>query len=360
VAKYGLENVDLSTLDTQLQSTYGIDPTSDGTNINAYLIGLGDTTGVSDPTNISVMFGTPPFPTNQPAKVDIITPGGNYSIDTDQFPQLQAIILDATSGAQNLTVTGSSNVLVVGGDGTNTITLQDHGNDVVEAGDNGTGHETITGGFGADTLLSSGSSDSVVAGSGAHSFIYEAGSNATLVGGSGAHDSISANGSNDSLVAGARDALLLAGAGGGETLDGGSFGHVTLEGGSGTGQVLMGHGQDDVLRTGTAHHESLTGAAGSDSIYAGGAGFSGAGGGTLVGGGSDEHFFIGDQGNDTIHGSGSGDTVHFTQQDGGPGHGVSITSHSGITTVSFAESGQQFTISGVQTLVFANGHVVHL
>jgi hypothetical protein len=353
---YALTNDDLSTLDTLLQSE-GVNPVTG--DVNRFLISRGDTTGINDTTDlISVFTGTPPFPTNQPAQVDNITTAGTYSINTDQYPLLQAIILDDTGGAQNLTVTGHNNILIATGDGTNTITLQDHGNDIVVADE---GSSTITGGFGADSIQGNGPSDSLVASSGAHSFLYDGGNNATLVGGAGAHDKITADGANDSLVAGGAHALLEAGSGNADTLDGGTFGHATLEGGSGTGQVLVAYGADALLRTGSGAGEYLDGSRGSDSLYAGGVGSSGDGGGTLVGGGSHEHFHIGDHGNDTIVGSGSGDTVHFTQQDGGPGHGVSIsTSHSGVTTVSFAESGQQFRITGVETLTFANGHVVHL
>jgi hypothetical protein len=187
-----LPNFDLATLDTLLRSD-GINAGSPIADINRFLISHGDTTGIKDSRDlISVMTGTPPFPTNQPVQVDDITTAGTYSINTDQYPLLQALILDDSGGAQNLTVTGDNSVLIATGDGENTITLQDHGND-------------------------------------------------------------------------------------------------------------------------------------------------------------------------TIVGSGGGDTVDFSQQDYHHGHGISIsTSHAGITTVSFADTGQDFRISGVQTLTFAHGHVVHL
>ena len=45
----------------------------------------------------------------------------------------------------------------------------------------------------------------------------------------------------------------------------------------------------------------------------------------------------------------------------GTGAGITIsTAHSGVTTVNFADTGQSFRISGVQSLTFSDGHVVHL
>ncbi len=89
---YSLQSFDLATLDTLLYSQ-AVDPVA--LLINDYLIEAGDTKGLSDTTSlISVQSGTPPFPTSQPAQVDFITTPGTYSIDTDQYPGLQAIILD--------------------------------------------------------------------------------------------------------------------------------------------------------------------------------------------------------------------------------------------------------------------------
>lgn len=349
---YTLSHDDLSTLDTALQNE-GVNPTA--TDVNKFLISRGDTTGINDTKDlISVFTGTPPFPTNEPAQVDNITVAGTYNINTDQYPLLQAIILDDT-GTQNLTVTGHNSILIATGNGTNTITLQDHGNDIVEAG---SGSNTITGGSGADSIYSGGTNDSVVGSSGAHSYILEHGANATVVGGSGMGDSITGDGANDSLVAGGHGDYLTAGSGAGETLDGGSFHGVTEQGGSGAGQFLIAHGEGDVLFTGSATDEYVEGGGRNDSIYAGGGGGSGHGGGTLVGGGNNDHFIIGNHGSDTITGSGSGDNVLFEHQ-----HFSSAsisTAHDGVTTVSFSDTGQQFRITGVQTLTFADGHVVHL
>ncbi len=354
---YSLQSFDLATLDTLLYSQ-GVDPVA--LLINDYLINAGDTTGLQDTTSlISVQSGTPPFPTSQPAQVDFITTPGTYSINTDLYPALQAIILDNTGGPSTLTVTGSSNVLVAAGDGSNAITLQDSGNDLVEVLGS---HNTITGGAGMDSIFGAGAGDSLTAGSGAGTWLYDSGDNATLTGGSGKLDEVEAGGGNDeSLVAGGNKASLIGGSGTGDTLNAGTFSAVTLQGGSGGDAVLIANGPKDVLETGTAKHEYLYGGRGSDSIYAGGAGDSGRGSGTLVAGGSNEQVHIGAHGSDKIIGF-RNDTVFFDSQAYGTGSGITIsTNAAGVTTVSFADTGQQFKISGgVTTLTFAGGHVVPL
>jgi hypothetical protein len=356
VTSYSQENVDLATLDTQLTSE-GVNAL--GVDVNNYLIGRGDTTGVNDPRLISVWAGTPPFPTSPTSQVDNITGVGTFSIDTDQYPLLQAIILDDTGGAQNLTVTGNGSVLVATGNGTNTITLQDHGNDKVYVG---TGSNTVTGGSGSDSIYGAGSADSLTGGSGAYSLLYDSGDNATLVGGSGAHDRLDAGpGSHDSLMAGGAQATLQGGSGIGDTLDGGSSADVWLVAGTGKDAVLTATGPNDLLFTGHGDHAYVQAFGHDDWIFAGGAGGSGEGQGTLVAGGNDEQVHIGRHGNDTIVGSGSGDAVFFDDQAYNHGQGVTIsTNHAGVTTVSFADTGQHFKVSGVQTLNFSDGHVIHL
>jgi len=356
VAKYGLENVDLATLDANL-NVQGVNPLA--VDVNNYLIGRGDTTGVNDPRTISVWSGTPPFPTSPASQVDDITTAGTYSINTDQYPLLQAIILDDTGGAQNLTVTGNTDVLVATGNGTNTVTLQDHGNDTVYVG---TGSNTVTGGSGSDSIFGAGSADSLTASSGAHSLLYDSGDNATLVGGAGAHDRLDAGaGADDSLVAGGSHATLQGGSGVGDTLNGGSSADVWLVAGTGRDAVLTATGPNDLLFTGHGDHAYVQAFGHGDAIYAGGAEGSGVGQGTLVAGGNDEQVHIGRHGNDTIIGSGSGDAVYFDDQAYGHGQGITIsTNHAGVTTVSFADTGQHFKVSGVQTLNFSDGHVIHL
>ena len=354
---YSLQTFDLATLDILLKSE-GVDPIA--TQINNFLISAGDTQGLNDTTDlISVQSGTPPFPTSQPAQLDNITTPGTYSIDTDQYPVLQAIVLDDTGGPSNLTITGHSNVMVAAGDGGNTITLQDGGNDLVEVLGS---HNTVTGGAGMDTLFGAGAGDSLTGGSGAGTWLYDAGDNATLIGGSGRFDVVEAGGGNDELlVAGGNKALLLGGSGTGDTLNAGTFAAVTLQGGSGADLVLVADGAKDVLETGRGKHESLDGERGSNSIYAGGADGSGSGSGTLLAGGNNEQVHIGAHGSDTVTGSGSGDMVFFDSQAYGTGAGITIsTNGAGVTSVSFADTGQHFKISGVQTLTFSDGHIVHL
>ena len=90
-------------------------------------------------------------------------------------------------------------------------------------------------------------------------------------------------------------------------------------------------------------------------------GDSGHGNGTLVAGGNNEQIHIGAHGSDTITGSGSGDAVFFDSEKYGTGFGITInTAANGVTTVKFDDTGQHFKISGIQTLTFSDGHVVHL
>ena len=358
---YTLNNMNLATLDTLLQSE-GVDPF--GTGVNSFLIAQGDTKGVTDIKSlISVMTGTPPFPTSQPAQVDNITTAGTYKINTDQFSALQAIILDDTGGKQRLTVTGHSSILVATGNGNNVITLADHGNDLVNLG---TGSNTVTGGAGTDSIFGDGTHNSLTAGSGNFSLLYEGGSHSTLVGGTGTNDIlIDGPGADNSLVAGHSNTLIEvaygAGGGTGATLDGGSFDVVTLQGGSGGGEYLTGTGNNDVFRTGSNPSENVYAGGNDASVYAGGAGGSGDGGGTLLGGGSNDQFHIGAHGNDTIIGAGAGAGVVFDNQAYHNGAGITITpQNGGVTTVNFTATGQNFTILGVQTLTFSDGHVIHL
>ena len=149
---YSLVNVDLSTLDTLL-SAEGID--AKGTDINNFLIAQGVTTGLADTTDLISFQSGPPFSSSQ---VENITPPGTYSIDTDQNPSAQVVILDDIGEPpnQNLTVTGSQSILLVAGEGTNTISLQDSGDDLVEVG---AGANTVSGGSGADSIYAAGSNE---------------------------------------------------------------------------------------------------------------------------------------------------------------------------------------------------------
>ena len=134
---YSQSNVDLSTLDLNL-SGEGISSSVIGS-INSYLIGLGDTTGLSSTKLISLELGEPPFAA---VKVLNVTPAGTYSIATATGNQL---IVLRDDGSANVTITGSTNVMVATGGGSNTVTLNDTGNDIVITG---AGGNTITGGQG--------------------------------------------------------------------------------------------------------------------------------------------------------------------------------------------------------------------
>ena len=228
-------------------------------------------------------------------------------------------------------------------------TLYNSGNFATLVGGSGQGDVLVAGGYG-------GSFDA----GGAGDFGYERGAGDSGYGsgplGAGSNNdwinigAYGGYGANSMSGAGAHD-LLVAGSGAGATLyDSGDFG--TLVGGSGQGDVLIAEGRGDL-------------------IDAGGAGNSGHGSGTLVAGGNNDQIDIGAYGNDTVIGSGSGwgwgwgsgngDDVLFVSQAYGTGSGITInTAHDGVTTVSFADIGQHFSISGIQTLTFSDGHVVHL
>ena len=158
----------------QLTSTLqqdGVDPATVNA-IISYLTSQGD---FSNPGQTVVIQdgGYPPFATTsggQLPQVVIVHGTGPVTFDTSNGvggdPNLQAIIdLDA-----NVTVTGSNNVLVDVGDDTNTVHLNDTGNDLVLAGD---GQNTLVGGAGMDTLIAGdGDLDSLQAGSGSFSSLH--------------------------------------------------------------------------------------------------------------------------------------------------------------------------------------------
>ena len=173
---YSLQSFDLATLDTLLVSE-GVDPIA--TNINNFLISRGDTRGVQDTASlISVQIGTPPFPVSPPAQVDDITSPGTYSINTDQYSrQLQTVVLQDTGGPQNLTVTGSTNMLIATGAGTNTITLS--GQRQRSDPSSVAGSNTVTGGLGRDSIYGDGTADSLTASSAKSLVLYEGGSHST-------------------------------------------------------------------------------------------------------------------------------------------------------------------------------------
>ena len=108
MASYGLSHVDLATLDANLEGE-SIN-SSLIHSINSYLIGLGDTTGRSDPTLISVESGTPPFPV---AQVLDVTSAGTFTIHTADGDQL--VVVD--DAGTDVRIEGHTSVLAVTGDG---------------------------------------------------------------------------------------------------------------------------------------------------------------------------------------------------------------------------------------------------
>ena len=318
---YSLQTFDLATLDILLKSE-GVDPIA--TQINNFLISAGDTQGLNDTTDlISVQSGTPPFPTSQPAQLDNITTPGTYSIDTDQYPVLQAIVLDDTGGPSNLTITGHSNVMVAAGDGGNTITLQDGGNDLVEVLGS---HNTVTGGAGMDTLFGAGAGDSLV---GRLRSRHVALRRRRQRNSDWRQRQVRCcrgwRWQDESLVAGGNKALLLGGSGTGDTLNAGTFAAVTLQGGSEPTQSWSQMAPRTCWRPAGASTNLSMASAAATSFYAGGADDSGSGSGTLLAGGNNEQIHIGAHGSDTVTGSGSGDMVFFDSQAYGTGAGITIS-----------------------------------
>ena len=101
-------DLDLRQLDTLLRPE-GIDPSLISA-INSYLIGLSDTTGLADTTDlISGQSGTPPF-----AMADVlnVTSSGAIKIQTVTGDQLIVV----ADGATNVHITGHTHVLAVTGD----------------------------------------------------------------------------------------------------------------------------------------------------------------------------------------------------------------------------------------------------
>ena len=88
---YSLQSFDLATLDTLLISQ-GVDPIATG--LNDFLNQCGDTRGVQDTTDLDIGSDRNATVPGLAAGASFhITTPGTYSIDTDQYPVLQAIIL---------------------------------------------------------------------------------------------------------------------------------------------------------------------------------------------------------------------------------------------------------------------------
>ena len=206
--------------------------------INSYLIGLGDTTGLSDTHDlISGQSGTPPFTV---AKVLNVTPAGTYSIAT-----AYRRTADCPSRRRKSKRHHHRQHQRDGCDRwrLNTVTLNDSGNDRVVTG---SGRNTITGGSGTDSIYGGAGANSLTAGTGSHQLLSASGNHSTLIGGAGASDTLTASGAEESLQAGSgNDQKLIVGSGISNTLVGGAGTSDTLYGRCGRGQFQLQAGTGD-------------------------------------------------------------------------------------------------------------------
>jgi Ca2+-binding RTX toxin-like protein len=239
-------------------------------------------------------------PTTQILELDT----NNAAIDTSANPSLAAIIMDDAGGphgdgnAHNLTVTGSDSIFVAMGDGADTVTLNDSGNDTVYGGGghdfidatNSTGHDSLVGAGGHDVLLGAGGYD-------------------TIYGGSG------------------RDTLI------------GTGGNDTITGHQGDYLQETGHQGSQFWLYGSTDHNASS---------------------TLQGGSGDDTFHIETKvGNDTIYGGGGHDTVYLDAQKYTDLSGPITKDHGGGYTLSFTD-GQKIHVSGISELHFSDGTTIPL
>ena len=262
-----------------------------------------------------------------------------------------------TGGSGNDYLNGQSgNFWIDGGGGNNTI-IGGSGNDTLYAGyDN-----TVLAYFGLPgTWASSATGNNDIQGGTGNDWIYGAGGHDTLIGGSG-NDTIQAGngteyivggGGNDSLVGGSGNDTLIAGGAGSDTLVGGSkstssaliyggSGNDTIYGGYGTDTIYAGSGAD-LIYAGKGN-ETIYGGSGSDTIYAGTgveALYAGSGGTT-----SAPTLLVGDAGGYNLYG-GAGVAVLNAQA----GSGDLLVGGSGTDTL---EGG-----SGNDTLIAGTGNNV--
>ena len=176
-------------------------------------------------------------------------------VDTDSGSNLQVIAMDYATGG-SLTVMGGYDVLVAGGVGNDTITLQDFGNDVVLGG---TGNDYIVGGFGSDSLYGGVGDDTVTAGQGDYQLVDGGVGNDTLAGGDGSYDTVQGGAGDDSIQTGAGDNQLVVGGAGNDTIYAGTGSGDTLQGGTGNDVVYY-----DAFADGSA---SIDGGVGNDTLY---------------------------------------------------------------------------------------------
>jgi Ca2+-binding RTX toxin-like protein len=306
--------------------------------------------------------------------LDLAVAGDNAAtVNTSLDTSLNAIV-DQVKGLASLTVTGTTDVYVATGNGNKSVTLNDTGNDTVQAG---SGNDTLTGGGGSDVLLGGAGRDSLVGGSGG----------SQLLDGGGGADTITASGDSDTLIGGGGNDSI-SGGGNNQSIDGGA-GNDTITATGSADTVLGGDGHDSI--TGSGDNQSIDGGAGNDTISASGANDTvlGGGGNDAISAAGDNQSIDGGAGNDTITlgvgdnatllGGAGNDVFHMTQAtkdgsdtiDGGSGHNqvffdaykhtdvASYSTSAGVTTVTFT-NGQEVAVSNVSVLHFDDGFDKHL
>jgi Ca2+-binding RTX toxin-like protein len=253
---------------------------------------------------------------------DVVTENANEGVDMVQ----SSITYTLGANVENLTLTGT--VAINGAGNTlNNLLLGNSGNNTLNGGagndrlDGGAGNDTMVGGIGDDTYVVNQPGDVVTeaANQGTDtvesSITFTLGANVenlTLMG------TASINGSGSSannVLLGNSGNNALDGGSGNDTVDGGD-GNDTIQGGSGDDTTIGGLG-DDVLSGGSGN-DVLEGGDGTDTLDGGSDNDvlrGGAGNDTLAGGsGADQ--FTGGTGNDRVTGGSGNDLYNFSRGDG--------------------------------------------
>ena len=247
---------------------------------------------------------------------------------------------------------GGGNDTMFGGAGRDTM-IAGGGDDFLQGGSGnevmvgGNGHDQLFGGDGRDTMTS-GDTLNYLDGEGGNDHLFGIGSDNTLKGGDG-KDYLEASGTGHQLSGGVGNDTLVAGG----------------------GSVLHGDGGKDKL-TATTGSNSLFGDTGNDTLWAGTGNdtLSGGGGNDLLitnpngtaetqtamfGGGGDDSFEITSHDGDSAINGGTGtDVVFFDDRTFGS---ADIQTSGGTTTVTFSDTGQEVTVTSVETLVFSDQFV---
>jgi Ca2+-binding RTX toxin-like protein len=284
---------------------------------------------------ISVLMADGFLPPSVPVQIGGYPPLDPTAAVLDLTTQTNVVTTDAALDVilqntdANLTVLGVNDVVVADSIGDDSITLNDFGDDSVFLSG---GFDTVTLGFGSDTVYGAASSVDSLAGG--------AGDFQQILGGDNSQDTLRAgSGDADSIIggAGSRDSIS-AGSGNDQLVQGGGGSRDTIRGGSGDGDTVMGGmGDRDSLIGGTGTNQLIVGQ-GSDTIFAG------VGGDTINGSGNDQIHIGTNHGNDTINGGAAGnDVVYFDTRDAADAH---ISTSGAVTTVSFTD-GQAVQITGV-------------